>query len=256
MKNFNLISTLRLILFLFFYTHFLTFTLGQNSIKNKLEKQPKAPKTSILKGYISIVPNFNRFSLNTDTSKFRTTESNIHMQPSFTFTRMQVKGAFFQASLTGFRYAHRDDLQESITPPTGAIVTARGAKTTSFNISTLLEWGIPIAYNKERKSNFFIGWGVGEYFSHYTLKPYTAASFPYKNTQFSLNFSIIPSFQYTISEKCFIDIALPYAFATTLWEHRFYNNPILPTFARRFNNYDLNWTFKNIRLRLGLAVKI
>jgi hypothetical protein len=256
MKRFNLFLTRRIFLFFTFYLCFLTLNMAQNTIKNKLEKLPKAPKTSILKGNITIIPSYNRFVLDTDTSKFRTTESNIYIQPSFSYARMRAKGAFFQASLTGFRYAKRDDLQESINPTSGAVFPARGAKTTVFNISTLLEWGIPIAYNPERKSNFFVGWGVGEYFSHNNLKPYTSASFPSKTTEFNLNFSLVPSWQYTISEKCFIDIALPYAFATTLWEHRFYNNPALPTFAKRSNNYDLIWTPKNIRLRVGLAVRI
>jgi hypothetical protein len=256
MKSFSLLVTLRFLFFILCYTSFLTLSIGQNTIKNKLEKLPNAPKSSFLKGNITIAPSFNSGSFMTDSSKTKVKESSINMQPSFSFARIRAKGAFFQASLTGFRYAHRDDLQEKTNASSGANVPTRGAKTTSFNISTLTEWGIPIAYNPERKSNYFIGWGVGEYFSHNTIKPYTAASFPYKNTEFNLDFSVIPSFQYAISEKYFIDIALPYAFATTLMEHRFYNNPVLPTFARRSNNYDLNWTPKNIRLRLGLAVRI
>jgi hypothetical protein len=256
MKSFNLFLTRRIFLFFTFYICFLNLNIAQNTINNKLEKLPKTPKISILKGNITIVPSYNRFLLDTDSSKFRTTESNIYILPSFSYARMRAKGNFFQASITGFRYTKRDDLQENINLTSGAIVPARGAKTTAFNISTLVEWGISIAYNPERKSNFFVGWGVGEYFSRNTLKPYTSASFPTKNTEFNLNFSFVPSWQYTISEKCFIDIALPYAFATTQWEHRLYNNPALPGFARRSNNYDLIWTPKDIRLRIGLAVRI
>lgn len=253
MKYLNIITSL---LTLSFIVVFSTFTIGQNQTISTLADPKKVQKTSILKGFVTIVPTFNNYKYNADSVNIQTKENSINIQPTFSYAKARAKGAFFQVSLTGIKYHRRDDYQENAIPNTNTFITVRGAKTTFFSISTLLEWGIPIAYKETRKSNFFIGWGVGEYFSHISLKPYTTASFPSKITEFSLNLSTIPSWQYHFSQRCFIDIALPYAFVSTVYQHRFYNNPILPSSARRLNDFDLTWNSKNISLRVGLAVKI
>ena len=256
MKLFNLLYTRRLLIFLCVYVGFLDVNYGQKTFNNDNKILPKARKTPILKGYLNIIPTFNRLSLQTDTSKIFDKRSTISMQPSFSFARMKIKGSFFQVSLTRFRLSNSDNLSEIINPTSSTLIPARGAKTLSFNISTLLEWGIPIAYQPDNKSNFFLGWGIGESISYNSLKPYSSAAFPYKITNLSLNYSVVPSWQYSISEKSFLTVDLPYTFAITSFEHRFYNNPILPTYARRTTDPNLIWTPKDLRLRIGLGVRL
>lgn len=217
--------------------------------------QKHSNKAHILKAYIIIDPYSYRNVVDNDTVLLRQTVGNVGFRPTFAYEKVQANGRFFQVSLNNLDIRKRDDYREP-KPQNGLIYPTSGSEISLFSLSVLTEWGFPIYYSVEKKDRFLMSLAVGEFINSHSIKPYSTAAFPSRNSSMGLNVGVIPRWQHHFNSRCFLDVNVPIMVGTASYEYRYFGNPVLPTYARTVHQTRWTWTPKDLIIRVGLGVKI
>jgi len=168
----------------------------------------------------------------------------------------QKERNFHEFSVSRLYYSNNPSFGVLYNSPNIPIETKSIGITLTASFGMRYEFNLKMGNEKNKKSNFYIGFPIECYYVHQKFSPFYSSLYKYATNGFGFAVGITPRYQYWFSKNIYLDIALPLTAYDGLVIKTTTNNANFPSDQRQSVRYLSYSGTPVINFRIGIGFKI